>query len=615
MNTYLQKTILLVEDEALVAMNEAMMLRKEGYQVVIAASGEEAVETVETAPQAIALILMDINLGGGMDGTEAAQEILKNQDIPIVFLSSHTEREIVEKTEKITSYGYVVKGSGITVLAASIKMAFKLHAANQALRASEERLRLAHKATNDVVWDWDVINDTQQWNEAGIVVFGWHEIVEHPVSAAWWVERVHPEDRQRVDAGFSKVVNDPGVSYWQDEYRFQKAGGSYADVMDRGYVLRDASGKAIRMIGAMLDITERKRVEENLSRMNERFILASRAAHMGVWDWNIPNNHLTWDEGMCQLYRIDLHDFESVYDAWLMRVHPNDRAYCDEAVQLALRNEKEYDIEFRLVWPHNEIRYIKADGRVIWDDHGNAIRMTGINYDITERKLAEDALRQALADRDMLMHELQHRVKNSLSVAASLINLEAANLIDEQARLIFSNVESRIRSMAAVYEQLYQTGGIDRIDLDQYIRQLVARLSHSYVSESSTVNIETQLGEVQLDLKRALSLGIILNELITNALKYAFPPGTTTPEKPGIIRVELCQLDGKAELRVADNGIGIPAKKLRTGGMGLELVKMLTRQIGGDFALDCKAGCVARVSFKIEALREAGCIFVKRSSP
>ncbi len=135
------KTILLVEDEALVAADEARLLREEGYAVVIAASGKKAIESVRARPDDIHLILMDIDLGKGMDGARAAQEILKEYDIPIVFLSSHTEKAIVAKTEEITSYGYVVKDSGITVLAASIRMAFKLHRAHRELERHEEALR------------------------------------------------------------------------------------------------------------------------------------------------------------------------------------------------------------------------------------------------------------------------------------------------------------------------------------------------------------------------------------------------------------------------------------------------------------------------------------------
>jgi PAS domain-containing protein len=97
-----------------------------------------------------------------------------------------------------------------------------------------ERYRLANMATNDVIWDWDVIQDTQRWSEAGTVVFGWTEIVEHPVSAHWWVERVDPDDRERVHESFFHVVNSPELHVWHDEYRFRKADGAYAAVIDRG---------------------------------------------------------------------------------------------------------------------------------------------------------------------------------------------------------------------------------------------------------------------------------------------------------------------------------------------------------------------------------------------
>ncbi len=132
------------------------------------------------------------------------------------------------------------------------------------LRAMVERYRFANKAANDVIWDWDIIRNEQQWNEAGTAVFGWTEIVERPVSAEWWVERLHPDDRERVHESFFAVVDSPELEVWHDEYRFLKADGAYADVMDRGYVLRDEQGKAIRMIGAMQNITERKEIEEHL---------------------------------------------------------------------------------------------------------------------------------------------------------------------------------------------------------------------------------------------------------------------------------------------------------------------------------------------------------------
>jgi CheY-like chemotaxis protein len=134
------KKILLVEDEALIAMNEAQMLKKHGYEVVTVYNGEKAIEAVSSDSD-ISLILMDIDLGSGIDGTQAAEKILEEKDIPVVFLSSHTEPEVVEKTEKITSYGYVVKNSGATVFDTSIKMALKLFKANQNEKEKEDALQ------------------------------------------------------------------------------------------------------------------------------------------------------------------------------------------------------------------------------------------------------------------------------------------------------------------------------------------------------------------------------------------------------------------------------------------------------------------------------------------
>ena len=125
MNSDGTKTLLLVEDQALIARSEAMTLKRHGYQVITVYTGEQAIDAVEKSPE-IDLVLMDINLGRGLDGTQAAERILRQRDLPLIFLSSHAEREVVEKTEGITSYGYIIKNSGETVLIASIKMAFRL---------------------------------------------------------------------------------------------------------------------------------------------------------------------------------------------------------------------------------------------------------------------------------------------------------------------------------------------------------------------------------------------------------------------------------------------------------------------------------------------------------
>ena len=133
--------------------------------------------------------------------------------------------------------------------------------AEQELRETEERYRLAARATNDAIWDWNLASDHILWNEAVQTLFGFAADEVGP-SGSWWKSHIHPDDRERVKAGIYAIIDGTG-EHWTEEYRFQRADGTYADIYDRGYVIRDARGRAVRMIGAMLDITQRKRAEEH----------------------------------------------------------------------------------------------------------------------------------------------------------------------------------------------------------------------------------------------------------------------------------------------------------------------------------------------------------------
>jgi PAS domain S-box-containing protein len=142
--------------------------------------------------------------------------------------------------------------------------------AEEALCESEERFRLAWNATRDVIWDWDIVYDSQRWSEASAEVFGWRDAIDMPQTASWWLDRVHSDDRLRITADFHAVLEDPARDHWEGEYRFQRRDGDYANVLDRRFVIRDNQGKPVRMIGAMQDITDRKRAELALQEANQR---------------------------------------------------------------------------------------------------------------------------------------------------------------------------------------------------------------------------------------------------------------------------------------------------------------------------------------------------------
>ena len=174
----------------------------------------------------------------------------------VVGLCDGAERWIAANGRAVVDAGRVVR------LIGTVRDVTRGKLARRALRQTEERYRLAARATNDAIWDWDLPGDHIHWNEAVQTLFG-HAPEGGDTSGAWWKEHIHPEDRGRVVHGIHAVI-DGGGEHWQEDYRFLRADGGYADVFDRGYLLRDGAGRPLRMIGAMQDVTERKRFEAEL---------------------------------------------------------------------------------------------------------------------------------------------------------------------------------------------------------------------------------------------------------------------------------------------------------------------------------------------------------------
>ncbi|MDD8012552.1 MAG: PAS domain S-box protein [Acidobacteriota bacterium] len=262
-----QKTLLLVEDEAVIAMSEKMALEKFGYAVLIAVSGEEAVAIVAKNP-AIDLILMDINLGAGMDGTEAAALILKDHDLPVVFLSSHAEPEVVAKTEKITSYGYVVKHSSLTALDASIKMAFKLFAAKTKEREKEAALSESEewnkRILGTVLSGVMVIDaDTRrivEVNETGLKLIG---LAKEQIVGSTCHRFVCPAQMHNCP------VLDLGKDVDLSEKILLAADGKPKSIIKTVVPIMRSGHKYL--IESFVDISERKRMEQELLNSKERY--------------------------------------------------------------------------------------------------------------------------------------------------------------------------------------------------------------------------------------------------------------------------------------------------------------------------------------------------------
>jgi PAS domain S-box-containing protein len=186
------------------------------------------------------------------------------------------------------------------------------------------------------------------------------------------------------------ILNNTGTAIFETVHR--RKDGTTFPVEISARLFEAESGKYYQSIAR--DITERKRIERELNGLIERYNLATRAAHLAVWDYNIVEDNLTWDEKVYELYGVQKEEFPPVYSSWLNTIHPDDKANADLTIKKAIKDYEDYNTEFRVILPGEKVRYIKAFGHVVRDESGSATRMIGINYDITEQKLSENLLRE-----------------------------------------------------------------------------------------------------------------------------------------------------------------------------------------------------------------------------
>jgi len=269
-NLVRDKHILVADDNADLREYLARLL-KPRYRVELVADGAAALQALHR--QLPDLVLADIMMPQ-MDGLELLQAIRQQEetrDLPVILLSARAGE--ANSIEGLTAGAddYLVKPFSAAELLARIDARLTLKEVQQAaaeqLRQREERYRLAARATNDAIWDWDLATDQVEWNAAIATLFG-HTDAIHGTDAAWWQAHIHPEDYERVNQSIYAVIQGGGER-WTNEYRFRCADGAYAYVFDRGFVLRSPAGQPLRMIGAMLDVTARKRDEEALLHLNQ----------------------------------------------------------------------------------------------------------------------------------------------------------------------------------------------------------------------------------------------------------------------------------------------------------------------------------------------------------
>ncbi|HDP79235.1 MAG TPA: PAS domain S-box protein, partial [Spirochaetes bacterium] len=243
-------------------------------------------------------------------------------------------------------------------------------------------------------------------------------------------------------------------------------------------------------------------------------------------------------------------------------------------------------------------RVLTKDGSSRWIEmnlslatHQGAPAIIGSAMDTTDRRLHEQEMERSLVKKNILLKEIHHRVKNNMQIITSLMNLQADSLEDGAPKGIFDSCRSRVLSMALIHETLYSSSRFSDIDLKDYLERLVREIGMAYSRWDVTITLDAE--PLRVDLDRAIPCGLILNELITNSLKHGFPASG------GAINISALTESGKVRITVKDTGAGYETGRA-AGGLGMQLVDILTTQLRGEFSVERDGGTVSVLTFQLE---------------
>lgn len=467
----------------------------------------------------------------------------------------------------------------------------------KALRESVERYDIVTKATSDTIWDADLKTDTINYNSNIYDVFGYTSSeVRNP--GDWWLNNIHPEDRERVDQEFKKAEL-AGADRVQSEYRFKCADGSYKFVNDRAYIINDEKGNPVRMIGAMQDVTKQK--EENVWLKLLESAIANTNESIAILEGKKPDG-----KGRKILYVNnafeDMTGFkknEILHESLLKLMGPTTDQRTVAKLIHSLDNGKP---------TQTEVSYFDKFGNEKWA-HISFAPVLGLNNefshwicigrDITERREREGELRESLQEKETLLMEIHHRVKNNLAVVSSMMQLQAMDEADESLKEKLYDSVARIRSMVTIHELLYESGSFSKIDFSENLRKLISMIINTIHNERE-ISIYFNCEQVQLNVNQAIPSSLIVNEIITNSIKHAF-----TGSKDGVINVELKEVNELIKIKLTDNGKGFPKNldKKEKSSLGLQLIDVLSKQMNATYNYDSTPG--GGTAFAIEFEKSA----------
>jgi PAS domain S-box-containing protein len=459
--------------------------------------------------------------------------------------------------------------------------------ANEQLKRRDELLHQAQALAHLGSFDYDMTTGKLEWSEELVRILG-RDPATFPTSYGAALECVHPDERDRVRAAIDLAI--ASLQPFMFEVRVVRPDGSIVVVLSQGRVHTDDNGNVQRIAGYCQDITEREQAEE----IRHRLVHLVESSADAIFALSLEGKIESWNAAARKIFG---YTPEEVIGKPAHMLVPEQHGQ-DLQRLLSLLGGQETAV-------HYELRHRRKDGSlfdaavamsVIVDHAGRIVGISKVLRDITDQKLAAQRMLQSLREKEVLLREIHHRVKNNLQVISSLLNLQMERVANPAAREALTESQSRIRSMALVHSLLYRAKDIAHIDFIEYLRTVVESLVSTYGADPAAIATSVTGAQVQLDIDRAIACGLVVTELVSNALRHAFPH-----HRHGHINVSVATEADVVRLEVRDDGVGLPrdAQRGAVPSFGLQIARTLTQQLDGTIELVVDRGTAAHVTFPL----------------
>lgn len=498
------------------------------------------------------------------------------------------------------------------------------------LRESEERYRALFDRSMDCVYLHDFAGNFIDANPAALRLFGY---ASDEVASLSFVDVLTPDQVPRAQQTLEELQRT-GSQQALTEFRVQRKDGTFVDIESTSSIIV-RGGKPYAVQGLARDITERKKMEQELKHGYQTLSLLNELLSLSLSP--LPLTELL-QQALVSLLRAPWLSVDAKGAIFLVSEHervlemkaqvgvgaavkatcarmPFGRCLCGRVAEqgeliFAGGLDQRHEVRYEGMTPHgHHCVPIKAGKRVLGVlnllvQEGHAQQPAEEKFlraaadvlaGIIERRRAEEHVRGALQEKTVLLKEIHHRVKNNMQVISSMLRLQAGYLSDPQALEVFQECQNRVRSMALIHESLYQSGNLARVGIADYVRRLGSQLLQTYRLQAQAVELQVDVDDVYLGVDTAIPCGLILNELITNSLRHAFPDG-----REGVVGVGLRRDNGRYVMYVRDTGVGLPPDfdLSSCSSLGLQLVHTLVGQLEGDLAIETGAeGTMFRIAF------------------